>query len=481
VDSCNSDLLTGFRIKKKSNRPLSSDPGSYRDPSGAIFDDGASIYRSITAEGIDAFEQVWAIGYFQTLVDQRWLLPLERKDPASVGFAPEDARALLQHPRLSFVSYPYEWPFEALKAAALLHLDIQLDALERNVVLSDASAYNIQFRGWRPVFIDHLSFRPYREGEIWAGHRQFLEQFLNPLLLRALLGVSHNFWYRGALEGIPTADLNRILPLRRKFSVNVLSHVTLPARFQAGLGSGRKGSLDAIRETKFPRASYRGILERLRSWIAQLTPLNSRKTTWQEYEKFRTYDGEELEAKRRFVSEFIHTVKPRQLFDLGCNTGEFSALAIDAGCGEVIGLDFDQGALDLAYQRARENDLNFLPLFLDAANPSPGQGWMGTERKALAERCQAEALVALAFVHHLVIARNIPLKEVLIWLLSLAPQGVIEFVPKQDETVQILLQLREDIFPRYTEENFLGILSELVSIHKSERITESGRLLVWYQ
>jgi hypothetical protein len=106
---------------------------------------------------------------------------------------------------------------------------------------------------------------------------------------------------------------------------------------------------------------------------------------------------------------------------------------------------------------------------------------MGTERKALAERCQAEALVALAFVHHLVIARNIPLKEVLIWLLSLAPQGVIEFVPKQDETVQILLQLREDIFPRYTEENFLGILSELVSIHKSERITESGRLLVWYQ
>src|SRR3546814_6517392 len=47
-------------------------------------------------------------------------------------------------------------------------------------------SYNIQFDGPRPVFIDVLSFRRYREGEFWTGHRQFCEQFLNPLLMRAL-------------------------------------------------------------------------------------------------------------------------------------------------------------------------------------------------------------------------------------------------------------------------------------------------------
>lgn len=481
MDSCHRDAAAKRTIRRQSNLLLVTDPGSYRDPGGAVYDDGASIYRSVTESAIDEFEKVWSTGYFETLVDREWLVPLERVEPAAVELAPEGARALLQHPRLSFISYPYEWSFEALKAAALLHLDIQLDAFDRDIVLSDASAYNIQFRGWRPVFIDHLSFRPYRDGEVWFGHKQFLEQFLNPLLLRSLIGVSHNSWYRGALEGIPTADINRLLPLRSKLSVNILSHVTLPARLQSGLGSNPKVSLDSLREARLPRTSYYGILKRLRGWISGLAPMHHKDTTWQKYEEFRTYNSEELTAKRNLVSEFVGSVRPKLLLDLGCNTGEFSELALSAGSQEVIGFDFDQGALGLAYGKARDKDLRFLPLFLDAANPSPGQGWGGAERKALMARCKADALVALAFIHHLAIARNIPLEEVVSWLTSLAPQGVIEFVPKHDETVQLLLQLRTDIFSGYTEENFLQILCSQATICKSQRVTDSGRLLVWYE
>ena len=90
-------------------------------------------------------------------------------------------------------------------------------------------------------------------------------------------------------------------------------------------------------------------------------------------------------------------------------------------------------------------------------------------------------MIALAFIHHLAIARNIDLRDALLWLTSLATQGVIEFVPKQDETVQLLLQFRQDIFPDYTEENFLQILSSVSSIRKKLQVTDSGRLLVWYQ
>jgi len=115
------------------------------------------------------------------------------------------------------------------KAAALFHLDFHLEALEYGIALSDASAYNIQFIGARPIFIDTLSLRRYRPGELWAGHRQFCEQFLNPLLLRALVGVSHNAWYRGTQEGIPTSDLRRLLRSRHKLSRNVLTQVGFSA------------------------------------------------------------------------------------------------------------------------------------------------------------------------------------------------------------------------------------------------------------
>ena len=151
-------------------------------------------------------------GVLQSLAAAGRVVAFDEVSRDVLGGEAGDPALVLEHPRLPFVSYPYEWPFKALKAAALHHLDIQIDALDGGVALSDASAYNVQFLGAKPIFIDLLSFRRYREGEFWLGHRQFCEQFLNPLLLRALVGVPHNAWYRGSLEGIVSAELSRLLP-----------------------------------------------------------------------------------------------------------------------------------------------------------------------------------------------------------------------------------------------------------------------------
>ena len=80
---------------------------------------------------------------------------------------------------------------------------------------------------------NHLSFRRYRDGEFWAGHQQFCEQFLNPLLLRSVLGLPHNAWYRGTQEGIPVTELARILPWHCKLGWRMLTYVVLQAHFQA--------------------------------------------------------------------------------------------------------------------------------------------------------------------------------------------------------------------------------------------------------
>jgi ribosomal protein L11 methylase PrmA len=168
------------------------------------------------------------------------------------------------------------------------------------------------------------------------------------------------------------------------------------------------------------------------------------------------------------------------LFDFGCNTGAYSSLALESGARSVVGFDMDQGALEGAFARAVSADLAFLPLYLDAANPSPTQGWCQAERPGLADRAPANALLALAFVHHLAIARNIPLDQLLAWLTSLAPTGVIEYVPKNDPTVQRMLALREDVFSDYNVSNFATSLAKRARIIQRNVVSASGRELFWY-
>jgi ribosomal protein L11 methylase PrmA len=386
----------------------------------------------------------------------------------------------VEHPRIPFISYPYEWSFPALKAAALLHLNLHLEALQHNVNLCDASAYNVQFVGARPVFIDLLSMRRYRDGEFWLGHRQFCEQFLNPLLLRAYFGIPHNAWYRGNLEGITTTDLSRMLSLRQKLSWNAISQIVLPARMQKTAIAKRPDDLGKLKQRRLPLHAFRAMLTQLRNWIAKLAPADTSKTVWGDYDKTHSYSSDEAVAKHKFVADFVSHVKPALLWDLGCNTGEYTETALDAGATYVVGFDFDQGALEAAFARASAKNLNFLPLYLNAANPSPDQGWQLSERGGLQSRASGDAMIALAFEHHLAIGHNVPLDKVIDWLIGLAPTGVIEFVQKTDPTVQEMLALREDIFDTYNEQNFSSLIQQRARIVKSETVSGTGRRLYWF-
>lgn len=456
-------------------------PGSFRDPSGRIYHRGDKVYRTVTDHGAANFEFVRESGLIDRLVADGSLLPGEVVAPDVLGEHGRDSRYVIEHPRLPFISYPYEWPFPALKAAALLHIDVHLAALDHGVTLSDASAYNVQFRGTQPVFIDLLSLRRYRDGEFWAGHRQFCEQFLNPLLLRSKLGIPHNGWYRGTLEGIGVAEINRLLPWHKKLSFNVLTHIVLHDAFQRkAQASGPGLAKTAVGKAVLPCASFKHMLIKLGRWIESFEPADTGKTVWQDYARSHSYTDDEARAKREFVAEFASAVKPAMLWDMGCNTGDYSQVALENGAGYAVGFDFDQGVLELAFDRARGDGMMLQPVFLDGANPAPNQGWNESERLGLAARANADAVIALAFVHHMIIARNIPMADMVEWLVGIAPQGIIEFVPKQDPMVQELLALREDIFPDYAEEAFLQHLKRFARIVKTETVTASGRKLIWF-
>ena len=113
---------------------------------------------------------------------------------------------------------------------------------------------------------------------------------------------------------------------------------------------------------------------------------------------------------------------------------------------------------------------------MDLADPSPALGWAGRERRSLAQRSNADVLLALALVHHLAIGRNVPLAMISSSFADLAPALVIEWVPKQDAMVQHLLASREDVFPDYDEPGFRAAFSldwdifDAVPIEHSERV-----------
>lgn len=455
--------------------------GSFRDPKGHVYTKGNRIFRTITPQGAQDFEAVKKTGILDQLVEQGLLVPWREVANIDLDGAEKNAVAILEHDRIDFISYPYEWSFSGLKAAALLHLEVQLKALEKGVTLSDASAYNIQFINSKPIFIDHLSFRPYRDGEFWAGHNQFSRQFLNPLLLRSKFGIQHNEWFRGGLEGIPVQALSALLPWHAWLKPHTLMHVKLPAYFERyALRNHSKGIEAKSKKTTFPRKSFERMLLSLKSVIEKQGLKGDKETVWSNYTTTTSYDDVEAERKKTFISDFAEKTSPGLLWDIGCNTGEYAIIALQAGAKKAIGFEYDGGALEAAFVRAANENLPLLPLYLDAANPSPSQGWGQKERDGLYERRCADGVIALAVIHHLCIGKNIPIREAVSWLMSLAPQGVIEFVPKNDPKVKELLRFREDIFDDYEWGVFKEEILRNAKIVKSEKITDNDRRLVWY-
>src|ERR1700761_4347361 len=229
------------------------DQGSFRDPAGYVAHYDGRIFRVLREDAFAAFERLKSSGLLAELLARKWL------GATAASFEPafsDLSNRVLEHEPIAFISYPYEWPFELLKRAALFHLDLHLLALEFGFTLSDASAYNVQFVGNEPIFIDPLSLVPYSDGQLWLGRRQFFEQFLNPLLLTSLVKIPFNAWYRGSVEGIASEDLARALRVGHKMSWRIWSEVLLPLWLQKS-SSADLSKVTAAAHRKLPLNALR--------------------------------------------------------------------------------------------------------------------------------------------------------------------------------------------------------------------------------
>ena len=454
------------------------DPGSFRDPSGGVFERDGNLYRFLRgASGADLLE-LGETTFFQELVSDgvvTGFTAVSASESPSVYEGLEEGDLAVQHPRLPLISYFFEWPFEMLKAAAECQMDVTRNAFANGYLVKDATAFNLQFVGTKPTFIDVASIEPYRAGSAWVAYAQFCQMFLSPLLLQARTGVPFQPWLRGSLEGLPVHELRRLLPFRSKLRPGVFQDVVLQDWLDARLAGNQK-AVSSIVSRSFPASSVASLMKRMASQVSRLKRRRSR-STWSDYETTKShYSAAADEFKEGFVRASVKAAKPKMVIDLGCNTGQFSVIAAE-NADYVVGVDGDEASVGAFYERVKGSHKNILPLVIDLLSPSPAVGWANTERPPFFERCRADMFLCLALVHHLAISGNVPLAMVVQWLASVAPAGIVEFVPKDDPMVKRLLVTRPDVYPSYTQTEFETQVEQHFTIQERAPIPGSMRVL----
>jgi hypothetical protein len=424
------------------------DPGSWRDPFGFVYRRDGAILRQVNHTAEAEWTAACEARLFARLQGAGLLVGHEDA-PIEWAADPSRAIAVIRPEPLPLISYPYEWTFGQLKAAALLTLRIQGEASALGFELRDASAYNIQFLRGRPVFIDTLSFRRAVVGAPWIAYRQFCEHFLAPLALMARRDIRLGGLLRDHLDGVPLDLAADLLPGRTRLSLGLGSHVHLHARAQRRHADRPEAGAKAAERTMSPTRQA-ALLDSLVRLIEGLdwTPAG---TEWAEYGNASSYEDASAQHKDETVAELVGLASPAVVWDLGANAGRYSAIAARTA-ERVVAWDIDPAASERHWRDLQaRSETKVLPLLQDLANPSPALGWDACERRSLFDRAEGATLLALALVHHLAIGRNVPLPMLSATLARLGDQLIIEWVPKEDPMVRRLLATREDVFPDYTE------------------------------
>lgn len=446
---------------------------SFRDPSGFLFIKNDSLYRQVNKLYKEDFDYLGKSELYKELVHQGLLIPHE--EVSNTLAQTESAYKVIKPTKIPFISYPYEWSFSQLKDAALTTLKIQIIALEHNMSLKDASAFNIQFFEGKPILIDTLSFEKYKEGEPWVAYKQFCQHFLAPLALMSYTDVHLNKLSQLYIDGVPLDLASKLLPLRTKLKPSLLIHIHLHSASQKRYAD-KEVKKESIKR-KFSKQSFLGIVDSLEGAVKNLS-WKPKGTEWADYyEGNLNYLPTSLKHKADLVKEFLKIANSKSVWDFGANTGLFSRVASDQGIF-TISSDIDPAAVEINYKTAKEKqDKNILPLVIDLTNPSSAIGWQNQERDSFIQRGPADTVLALALVHHLAISNNLPLEELASFFSNICKSLIIEFVPKEDSQVQKLLATREDIFPTYKKEGFEVAFSKFFSIKESTIIRNSKRTL----
>lgn len=450
------------------------DAPTFRDPQGRLFSDGDRVLREVYPH-----HAINVLSWIQSPLAQEWMKTRRLVLTAVVASLPDNP-LLLEHERIFFPSYPWEWTPGQWLSAGLLTLDLCGEALAAGYILKDATPLNILFSGAQPIFVDVLSFdQRDPKSPLWMAYAQFVRTFLLPLAAHVYLG-----WPLSASQqrrdGYEPADLAPWLSLAQQWCDPLRSLVTLPmllernSRLKQVRPSGPSQQVSADVATAVVRSTLRAARKRLLS----LKP-SARASRWSNYaDTAAHYKSQEQTAKQDFVRRALAEIKPVHVLDVGANTGIYSRIA--ASCGaDVVAWDSDVQASDLNWNKAHSAGLSILPLIVDFARPTPAVGWRNEECPSLLSRAQGrfDCVLMLGVLHHLLVSDQIPLPALLDQLAEITSRwAILEWIPKEDPKFEQLSRGRDELYAHLDEDYFVRSLSKRFAVRSCERLA-NGRTL----
>jgi hypothetical protein len=442
-------------------------PASFRDPSGFIFSCNDTFYRHVNSSYENDFIAFMQSGLYRSLIKSKLLISHEEVKENLSGH--DTWYTTLLPEQLRYISYPFEWSYDMLKDAALTTLNAAKEALQFDMILKDASAYNIQFHDGKMTLIDSLSFEKYDGKSAWVAYRQFCEHFLAPLAYMSYFQSSSQYFLFANTEGLDLKLIKSILPFRSKFNLSILLHI----HFHANFSNSRKQPRFA---PNFSSSKLKQLLQNLEQSILSLK-FSPPTTVWSRYYDEASQREGYLDNKKQIVFDWISTISAKTAIDLGANDGIFSEMLALQDIF-TISSDNDGAVVNNLYNRIKKNNIkNIHPLLINLSNPTPQFGVNNEERQSFVQRTKVDLVLALAVIHHLAIGKNIPLIAISKFFSTLGKTLIVEFIPKTDEKISVMLTNRKDVFPNYTEEFFLKSFSSHFKVVKNEKIRESERKL----
>ena len=368
---------------------------SESDDFSTLYFDGEYYYRvirpSFRTQTLEVLKICLEMDFFDGRVEKVWLFDTNSPEVILVQ------KALPKIP-------PENWTLTMLRDATIFHMRLLEVLGHSGLTLKDSLPSNYFFTLDGIKLIDFTSLIKSKElaNLLWlkTGNNpnhphpvlrsMFLPRFLEPLLtglfissdlMREMLRSEQNF------SGIKLVSLQRFMRIRKASLAVLRFTLKLSLRFSTLL-------------------VFNFLLKMILSYSN-----SDRRSSYTDYylqknENQSTDQNLEWGSKQRTVYELLSEFKPKQVLDLGSNTGWYSKLASKNGA-LVLAADNDEGCITELRSQATINNQAIIPFYLD----------ISIEIKQIDNRQRAawvgsDLVLCLGLIHHLVLGRGHTFEQV---------------------------------------------------------------------
>lgn len=350
-------------------------------------------------------------------------------------FYEDDSILVLEHEKLTNITYFTEWTKKQKVAVAKTIVKLQSELFDKGYYLNDPHSFNITFKYHQPVYFDFGSIRKGKINPSWW-------------FIKCFCGWTEMDYWDSVLR------INRI----KKFWIALRMILSKRPYFYL-LNKLSKFEMSFVEQQIIYLLGRKGLIGRLTRKLMNGLPLLFRNfSNWTDYEQ-KSPELDFENSRNKNILELFVQIKPQKVLDIGANKGAFSFLAMQKGAEEVIAIDLDNYSLDYLFDNIKELRQKITIAKLDIMNYPEKPGYYQTYLPAH-ERLNSDFTICLAVVHHVCYFGNFSFEVFAERLNRFATKIlIVEFVPYDDAHLTGPIYKGKDR-SWYTLDNFINVMKK---------------------